>query len=167
VTGPSGVGKSLLLRAIADLDSSIGDVTLDNVNRKNISAPTWRKKVTYLPAESGWWAETVVEHFSQTDSVLTQLERLNLPVECMGWEVARLSTGEKQRLALIRALENTPSVLLLDEPTSGLDKENTEAVEGLLKNWQAKGCILIIVTHDREQAARFGGTLLELAGADA
>ena len=162
VTGQSGVGKSLLLRAIADLDENEGDVRLDNLSRNRLPAPVWRQKVAYLPAESGWWAETVAEHFSDPSSVISLLKKINLPIACMGWEIARLSTGEKQRLALLRALENTPSVLLLDEPTSALDRENTAAVEILLKAWQAKGCILVIVSHDTDQAQRFDGGSLEI-----
>jgi ABC-type iron transport system FetAB ATPase subunit len=80
--------------------------------------------------------------------------RLGLPVEAMEWEVARLSTGEKQRLALSRAFLTTPKVLLLDEPTSGLDPDATAKVEGLLRERIDSGVAVMLVTHDRDQAAR-------------
>ena len=59
VTGPSGAGKSVFLRMIADLDPSEGRVSLDGIDREAVPAPTWRRRVTYLAAEAGWWAETV------------------------------------------------------------------------------------------------------------
>src|SRR3954451_6859003 len=55
--GSSGVGKSLLLRAIADLDPNDGVVKLDGMPREAMPAPLWRKQVTYVAAEPGWWAE--------------------------------------------------------------------------------------------------------------
>ena len=57
--GPSGAGKSLLLRAIADLDPNEGRVSLDGESREDMPAPDWRRRVAYLAAEAGWWADTV------------------------------------------------------------------------------------------------------------
>ena len=68
--------------------------------------------------------------------------------------VSQLSTGERQRLALLRALEHRPEVLLLDEPTGPLDDETTAAVEALLREKQANGLALLWVTHDKRQAER-------------
>src|SRR5947209_16425215 len=62
VKGPSGAGKTLLLRAIADLDPNEGLVALDGHDRSTIAAPEWRRLVGYVPAEPGWWSETVGEH---------------------------------------------------------------------------------------------------------
>ena len=61
--GPSGSGKSLLLRAIADLDPHEGEVTLDGVACEMIPAPEWRRQVALLPVESQWWLDEVGEHF--------------------------------------------------------------------------------------------------------
>ncbi|MCS3763089.1 ABC-type iron transport system FetAB ATPase subunit [Bradyrhizobium centrosematis] len=62
--GPSGVGKTLLLRSIADLDPNEGAVKLDGTPREAVFAPAWRKQVTYLAAEPGWWSDIVQEHFT-------------------------------------------------------------------------------------------------------
>ena len=55
IRGASGSGKSLLLRAIADLDPCTGRVALDGVDRTTIAANAWRRQVTYVAADSGWW----------------------------------------------------------------------------------------------------------------
>src|SRR6516165_11997683 len=65
VRGPSGAGKTLLLSAIADLDPNEGVVCLNGRDRSTISGPEWRRLVGYVPAEPGWWANTVGEHFSR------------------------------------------------------------------------------------------------------
>ena len=164
VSGPSGAGKSLLLRAIADLDPSDGSVRLDGVNRDDIPAPKWRGRVGYLPAESGWWAERVGAHFldSAHDKVRSLLDRLSLSGEAMDWDVGRLSTGEKQRLAFVRLLECGPRVLLLDEPTSALDEETQGAVETIIHELCAAGTGVIVVTHDNDQARRLSGRRLSI-----
>ena len=162
--GPSGAGKSLLLRALADLDPNEGALALEGRSREAMSAPEWRRLVTYLAAEPGWWADEVGEHFADWDPAAELAADLGLPADCRGWPVARLSTGERQRLALIRALVQSPKVLLLDEPTSGLDAEAGDAVERLIGRHLAAGGGAIWVTHDAAQAARVARKALYLEG---
>lgn len=157
VTGASGSGKTLLLRAIADLDDNQGDVRLDGRDRLDMAAPDWRRRVGYVPAESGWWRDRVGDHFEDRDAVAGSLYRLQLPAECLDWPVSRLSTGERQRLALIRAMALSPRVLLLDEPTSGLDPETTLRVEAILHEKLAAGAAIVLVSHDAAQARRMAG----------
>lgn len=154
VRGPSGAGKSLLLRAIADLDPNEGHVALDGRQRSAIPAPDWRRQVLYLPAQSGWWADTVSDHFRDWRAAVPLLNELALPVEAGAWPIARCSTGELARLALIRALVREPKVLLLDEPTAALDAATVKAVEGLLCARITAGISALWVTHDSLQAAR-------------
>ena len=154
VRGPSGSGKTLLLRAIADLDPNAGAVVLDGEAREAVPAYLWRRRVAYVPAESGWWAERVAQHFADWSAALPLLGPLALPTACRDWPVLRLSTGERQRLALIRALALRPRVLLLDEPTSGLDADATAAVERIIADRLGAGAGALWVTHDAAQAAR-------------
>jgi len=163
VLGPSGSGKTLLLRAIADLDPNQGAASLDGADRSATPAPEWRRRVGYLAAESGWWAERVGVHFADTQAAGALAERLGLPKAAMEWEVARLSTGERQRLALVRLLLNAPDVLLLDEPTSGLDDAAVEKVEELLEEHRAAGAAMLFATHDKDQARRLARRCLRLA----
>ena len=162
VMGASGSGKSMLLRAIADLDLNEGAAALDGSARESMKAPRWRSLVGYLPAELGWWADHVGAHFKTPAEAAPLVEALGLPAESLDWPVARLSTGERQRLALARLLANGPRVLLLDEPTSGLDEAAVERAEALLKQRLAQGCALLFATHDREQARRLARRCLHV-----
>jgi putative ABC transport system ATP-binding protein len=160
VQGASGAGKSLLLRAIADLDPNQGNVSLDGRDRASMAAPAWRALVGYLPAEPGWWAERVEQHFLDWPANELLALRLNLPEGMGAGKVSHLSTGERQRLALLRALERQPRVLMLDEPTAALDATATALVEDLLAERRAGGLALLWVSHDTDQAARLGGRRL-------
>ncbi|MCZ6588912.1 MAG: ATP-binding cassette domain-containing protein, partial [Alphaproteobacteria bacterium] len=121
VRGASGSGKTLLLRAIADLDPNEGVVTLDGAERMAMPAPEWRRKVTYIAAEPGWWTDTVEQHFTDWTAAAALVRELGLQDDCGNRPISRLSSGERQRLGLVRALMMRPQVLLLDESTSGLD----------------------------------------------
>jgi ABC-type iron transport system FetAB ATPase subunit len=158
ITGPSGSGKSLFLRMIADLDPNQGKVWLNGIERASLPAPEWRKQATYVSAESGWWADTVIEHFAvyRRSEVAALAARLGLHVDLLDASIARLSTGEKQRLSLVRALLPGPPVLLLDEPTGPLDEESVTQVEALLQERMATGTSILLVTHDPNQADRLG-----------
>jgi phosphate-transporting ATPase len=160
VRGPSGSGKTLLLRAIADLDPNDGTVRLDGILRESVPAPLWRRWITYVAAEPGWWADRVAEHFADWPETAPLVAELGLPAGVADWSVQRLSTGERQRLGLARALALNSRVLLLDEPTSGLDPDSVRAVEAVIAARRAAGTSLLWVTHDASQARRVASRLL-------
>jgi phosphate-transporting ATPase len=164
VRGPSGAGKTLLLRAIADLDPNEGLVTLDGRDRSTIAGPEWRRLVGYVPAEPGWWADTVGEHFGEWTAALAFVRDLGFPEETKAWPITRLSTGERLRLALIRALMVRSKVLLLDEPTAALDAASVAAVESLIGTRIRAGLAVLWVTHDAQQAKRVAHRLLVVGG---
>src|SRR3954447_6868640 len=154
IRGPSGAGKTLLLRAIADLDPNAGTVILEDRDQSTIPGPEWRRLVGYVPAEPGWWAETVGEHFADQAAAAVFLNNLGFPDKTGTWPISRLSTGERLRLALVRALIIRPKVLLLDEPTASLDAASVAAVESLIAAERRVGLAVLWVTHDPSQARR-------------
>jgi ABC-type iron transport system FetAB ATPase subunit len=87
---------------------------------------------------------------------------LGVAPELLSQPVARLSTGERQRLALARALARHPRVLLLDEPTGALDAESRDRAEALISEHCARGLSVLWVTHDPAQAARMSQRRLTL-----
>ncbi len=157
LSGSSGAGKSLLLRALADLDPHDGEVFLDGQSCQSFPAPEWRRRVALLPAESQWWHDTVGEHFSRS-LTSEMLAALGFDSQVKSWSITRLSSGEKQRLSILRLLQNQPAVLLLDEPTANLDPENSQRVENLFLDYQREqGTAILWITHNLDQGRRLGG----------
>ncbi len=161
VHGPSGSGKTLLLRAIADLDEAEGEVWLDDTPRSSVSGPQWRRSVVFVAAESQWWGRQVREHAAEWST--DDLAALGFAPEVLDFEVQRLSSGERQRLAIARALAVSPAVLLLDEPTANLDQDNAVRVERLIADWRRRtgGCV-VWVSHDPRQRARVASAQHEI-----
>ena len=163
LTGTSGSGKSLLLRAICDLDPSTGAIYLDDRARETFSPSEWRRAVGLLSAEPAWWTEHIREHFLYGFSDV--IEALGFGPEVMDWEVTRASSGERQRLALARLLQLEPSILLLDEPTANLDGANRLRVESVVLAYlKQKRAAALWVTHDPDQAKRIGDRELVMHG---
>jgi ABC-type iron transport system FetAB ATPase subunit len=162
LSGPSGAGKSLLLRAIADLDPHDGEVWLDGVACQASAPSAWRRRVGLLPPESRWWLPRAIDHFH--DGEPQSLEALGLDAGLLGEPVARLSSGERQRFALLRLLANEPQVLLLDEPTANLDPVSSRRVEAVVADYRrTRRAAAIWVSHDPAQVARVADRHLELA----
>ena len=158
ITGASGAGKSLFLRLIADLDPGDGQVLLNGRERRSWTPPAWRRQVLYNAAEPGWWAARVGEHFPGPALARARelAPLLDLSLGLLDAPVVQLSTGERQRMALVRALVVEPPVMLLDEPTGALDQDSTALVEEMLAERLAGGTAILMVTHNPEQARRVG-----------
>jgi len=160
LSGASGMGKSLFMKGVADLLMNRGDLSLEGVSRSDMSAPDWRKRVTFVGAKPAWWEERVLDHFQDRDWLEAVIAEFDLPTKLIEAKVSRLSSGEAQRLALLRALEGTEEgrvrYFLLDEPTSALDGGRQLMVESLLNRLMAAGQIAILfVSHDERQIERF------------
>jgi ABC-type iron transport system FetAB ATPase subunit len=164
ISGESGSGKTRLLRAIADLEPHAGDISLGGTQRAAVAAHCWRGWVMLVPAESSWWADTVREHF--LDPVAGSLAAFGFDDAALDWQVSRLSSGEKQRLAVLRALSHEPRALLLDEPTANLDPDLARQVEGWLRDYAQRERLPVIwVAHDRAQIARVADRHFAIRGA--
>jgi len=162
VLGPSGSGKTLLLRAIADLDPNKGAVGLNGRDRNAMPAPAWRRLVTYLAAEPGWWGSRPADNFADPEAGRALLPSLELAEKMLDRPLTELSTGERHRIALARVLVQSPRVLLLDEPTSGLDQATTRAVEDVLRARLDDGAAILFSTHDEDLAKRLAARRLRM-----
>lgn len=161
LAGASGSGKTRLLRAVADLELHEGRARLGELRRDAIPAHEWRRRVVLVPAESRWWHDRVGAHFPAGTASLP--DALGLPDEALGWSVDRLSSGEKQRLALFRALAAEPRALLLDEPTANLDAESVARIEDWLRDVvRRSGLPALWVAHDADQLGRVADRRLDI-----
>ena len=164
LSGPSGSGKSRLLRAVADLEPHGGTVSVADTCQEDLPAHQWRSRVVMVPADSQWWFDEVGGHFPY--HVKADLpSALGFPPEVLEWSVSRLSSGERQRLALWRALVLEPEVLLLDEPTANLDNDSTEAIETwLLEEIRRRQIAVLWVAHDVGQIHRVADAHYRILG---
>jgi ABC-type lipoprotein export system ATPase subunit len=166
VEGPSGSGKTRILRAIADLDPVDGQVFLDGVERHEMAAPEWRRVVRYAAAEPGWWSDTprgsLPDDTGEDSRIRRLMASLGLDEELLDRPLSLLSTGERQRLALVRALADEPRVLLLDEPTGPLDLGATALVEELIRFQLLAGRSVLIASHDPALMSRLAHARLQL-----
>jgi ABC-type lipoprotein export system ATPase subunit len=117
-----------------------------------------------VAAESGWWTQNVHDHFApdQLDRARALAARLGVGDAPFDGQVDRLSTGERQRLALVRAFILDPPALLLDEPTGPLDPVSVRKVEDVLLERLAAGTVVVLVSHDPAQGARLGARRLRM-----
>jgi phosphate-transporting ATPase len=146
----------LLLRAIADLDPNEGLMCLDGHDRSIIAGPEWRRLVGYVPAEPGWWADTVGKHFNEWMAALPLIRELGFPEEAKAWPIGRLSTGERLQLALVRALRCSQKCCC----SMSLPLLSVATVESLIATRVRAGLAVLWVTHDTEQARRIVRRLL-------
>ena len=171
IVGPSGAGKTTLLQIIGTLDKpDSGSVVVDGIDTSRLSQ---KKLSDFRNQHLGF-----VFQFHQLLPEFTALENIMIPayiagasqkeakarakelLEFMGLsdrashKPSELSGGEKQRVAVARALMNNPSVILADEPSGSLDSKNKEELHQLFFELRDKyGQTFIIVTHDEQLAA--------------
>lgn len=160
--GPSGVGKSTLLRCIAGLEARAkGDLHFNGKLVAPNDVPSFRRQAVYvaqtpprmpMQVEESLRAPFAFCNQSQQydrDHVEALCEQLMLPTNLLEQDLAELSGGEAQRFGVLRALVVKPTLLLLDEPASSLDAEARSAMASALKRWFSDGGrSTVICSHD-------------------
>ena len=179
LVGPSGAGKTLLLRALSLLDPlDRGEIRWQGHRIQRDRVPGFRAQAIYLhqrPALAGDTVEAALrEPFLlathrrqryQRDPLVAQLGVLGRDASFLEKRVGDLSGGESQITALLRALQLDPLLLLLDEPTSALDPEATQAVETLVDGWVADSDgsrAVVWVSHDPSQVPRVARRIITI-----
>ncbi len=171
IVGPSGAGKTTLLQIIGTLDKpDAGTICIDSIDVSSLST---RKLSDFRNQHIGF-----VFQFHQLLPEFTALENIMIPAYIAGksnseakqralellafmglsdrahHKPAELSGGEKQRVAVARALVNKPAVILADEPSGSLDSKNKAELHQLFFDLRDKfGQTFVIVTHDEGLAA--------------
>lgn len=166
IDGPSGSGKTRLLRALADLDPFSGRVFFDGAEQSEMPGPAWRSAVRFVAAEPVWWTDTARESLPLNEACRSRASRvaaaIGLPADILDQPLQQLSTGERHRLSLARALADNPKVLLLDEPTSGLDPAAVALVEELIRYRLLSGNTVVLVSHDASFSKRLARARITL-----
>lgn len=163
IVGPSGVGKTTLLRLLNRLDDPDGGAVLcDGRDVRDYDVLELRRRVQLVGQVPVTFPGTVADNLGGVD-VGTFLERVGLSLALAGREADRLSVGEAQRLALARALARGPEVLALDEPTSALDTGSRGGIEGLVRELADSGLTVVMVTHEPRHAAELADHVIEVS----
>lgn len=173
--GANGAGKSTLLRLLVTLlQPSAGTVRVCGFNAA-LQAPEIRRRVGYLACGTGLPERLTgreLLHFQgacfglRRAAAAERVEHLAGALRCTGCldrPLGTLSTGNRQRIAIARALIHGPDLVILDEPTTGLDVMASAALHGLVLLQREEGRSVILATHDMVAARHLCDELLILA----
>ena len=186
--GPSGSGKSVVLRAIALLDAcDEGDVLWQGAPIEAAAVPAYRQKVIYLPQRSAMLPGSVADNLRLPFAFAASAGKSYDEAQAGSWfarlgrgddfltkNARDLSGGEAQLVALVRALQLAPQVLLLDEATSALDAQTATSFQQLVTTWAADrpsgvdhglplGRALVWVTHDEKQRVSLSNRVVNIS----
>ena len=167
ITGPSGSGKSVLLRSIALLDGiDEGQILWRNATIGGNLVPDYRAHVIYLHQHAALFAGTVrsnlelpyqLRHYRgqqfESDRLRRQLISLNRTEQFLNQSVRNLSGGERQMVAMLRALQLKPDVLLLDEPLEGLAPVICDHLMAVFEDLARDGSRSVVLVEQHAEAA--------------
>jgi putative ABC transport system ATP-binding protein len=170
VTGPSGSGKTVFLRTLAGLmPRQAGEIQLRGQSFDRVWVPAWRAQIVYVPQRPALPEGSVQAALAApfrfrahrgraflSEDAGRYLAQVGIAADFLRQDVATLSGGEAQVVAVLRALLIQPSILLLDEPTASLDPARAGKVEMLVHHWQSaapdRACVW--TSHDPAQLTR-------------
>jgi heme exporter protein A len=170
--GPNGAGKSTLLAILGTvLRPSSGSVWYQPLGDDQAQA---RRHIGWVAHESHCYRELSgrrnIELVAQIHGLARVDDQVQRVIARVGAEpfaerpVGTLSRGQRQRIALARALVHDPGVLLLDEPWTGLDLASVERLETVIREEVTRGSLVIAVTHGADAAERLGARRLRIEG---
>jgi iron complex transport system ATP-binding protein len=172
LVGPNGSGKTSLLHALAGIGNPSGDVTIDGIDPRPLGPHQRRQLYSYLPAsrDINWplSARDVIalgssgaEDGGRIDRILADLDLS----EMADRRIDRMSTGERSRVLIARALVAEPKLLLLDEPAANLDPLwQLRLMEHVRKVARENGRSALVAVHDLELAGGFADRLIVMDG---
>lgn len=192
LSGPSGAGKTTTVQILLGFEQPTrGRITVpddkgDLVSVEDLDLESWHQGISWIPQHPTLTPGSVLSNImGGTNSGLSEEERTKLEeaasatgflsvVESLPekWETqigfggVGLSVGQRQRLALTRALVTEPSFLVLDEPTAHLDAVNEEQIVSVLEALRERGSTILVIAH-RSAVIRVANTVLEVTSAAA
>ncbi len=169
IAGPSGVGKTTLLRLCNRLEvPDEGRIFYRGRDVAELDPLRLRREVGMVFQTAALFGGTVRDNLAvadpeaDADAYADTLRRVSLDLQLLDRQVASLSGGEAQRVSLARTLITGPQVLLADEPTAGLDLTPRLAFERLMRGLTSDGLTVVWVTHDLDQLRRLADKVLVL-----
>ncbi len=175
IVGPSGAGKTTLLRLLNRLSSpTSGSIYLENTEYRQIPAIALRRQITLVIQESKLLGMSVREALAYPlklrgvnsseigERISGVIEQLHIPEEWLTRTELQLSTGQKQLVAIARAIVLQPKILLLDEPTSALDAGKAHHLIQVLTELTNAQTTILMVNHQLELAQEFATRVLYL-----
>lgn len=177
IVGPSGSGKSSLVRALVGVwPVSRGRICMDNAALGQWSNAALGSHIGYLPQDVELFDGTIAENIARfssdasSEAVIAAAKAAgvhDLIVDfgdgydtVLGEHGRRLSAGQRQRIALARALYNDPFLVVLDEPNSNLDAEGEEALNSAIRRVRSRGGIVVVVAHRKAALAELDTLLV-------